>query len=151
MKKRLSKSLIAGILATGVMSLVLLIIPMMGLPKLSPPEMLAVMLGVSVSTGWSIHFIIGIIFTLSYTFFFESKVKIDNIYFKGIAFGLSVFIFAQIVLGLMSAFLPMPESNDSIFSMMVSSILGHIFFGLAVATIVGDPDKLKGVGFRDNH
>jgi uncharacterized membrane protein YagU involved in acid resistance len=151
MKKRLTKSLIAGILATGIMSIVLFVISMMGLPELSPPDMLAAMLGFSVSTGWSIHFIIGIIFALSYTFYFEPKVKIKNSYFKGIVFGLSVFVFAQIFLGIMSTFLTMPESNDSNLSIMVSSILGHIFFGLAVAAIVGNPDKLAGVGFRDHH
>lgn len=151
MKKKSTKSLIAGILATGFMSIVLLLLPTIGLPKLSPPDMLSEMLGISVYNGWAIHFLIGIVFTFSYTFIFEPKLKINSTFFKGIVFGLSVFVFAQIVLGIMGAILPMPETEDSMMSIMISSILGHLAFGIAVVGIIGNPNKLAGIGFRDNH
>lgn len=151
MKKRLTKSLIVGILATGIMSIVLLLFPLIGLPKLSPPEMLSEMLGMSKYNGWAVHFIIGIIFTDIYTFFFHQRLKINSLFFKGIVFGLAVFIFAQIVLGIMGTFLPMPETSEPMVPMMIGSILAHFAFGISVAVLIGDPSKLAGIGFHDNH
>ncbi len=151
MKKRSSKSLIAGILATGIMSIVSFLLPLIGLPELSPPEMLAEMMHITVYNGWAIHLIIGIVFTFFYTFVFQPKVKISGVFFKGVVFGLAVFVFAQIILATVATVLPIPETQDSLTSIMISSIMVHIVFGIAVSTIVGDPEKLGGIGFHDNH
>lgn len=151
MKIRITKSFIVGILATGIMSIVLLITSILGLPKLSPLDLIAVLFGVSSATGWTIHLMTGIVFTFIYTFYFEPTVKVKNIYSKGILFGLSVFIISQIVLGILSMFIPLPESQGFSLLTMLNSVLGNLCFGLAVAIIMGNPRKLGGIGFRDNH
>ena len=52
------------------------------------PDMFSVMLGVPIIVDWLIHFMIGRIFTMAYTFFFINLVKkISNVIFRGAIFG----------------------------------------------------------------
>lgn len=136
MNTKISKSLLGGIIGTIIMSLVMFIAPMMGMPKMSPPDMLAGMLGVPSIAGWVMHFMIGIIFALAYTYLFAPKVKIGNLIVKGAVFGFVVFIFAQIMLAIMGTMLPMPEMEGSMILVMIGSIIGHIIFGMAVSKTV---------------
>ena len=94
MNTKISKSILGGIVGTIIMSFVMMIAPMMGMPKMSPPDMLAGMMGMPVMVGWVMHFMIGIIFALAYTYLFAPKVKIGNLLVKGAVFGFVVFIFA---------------------------------------------------------
>ena len=82
------------------------------------------------------HFMIGIIFAFSYTYLFAPKVKIGNLFLKGAVFGFVVFIFAQIMLAIMGAMLPMPEMEGSMILTMIGSIMGHIIYGMAVSKTV---------------
>jgi hypothetical protein len=133
---KISKSLLGGIIGTIIMSLVMFIAPMMGMPKMSPPDMLAAMLGVPSILGWVMHFMIGIIFALAYTYLFAPKVKIGNLFVKGAVFGFVAFIFAQIMLAIMGAMFPMPEMQGSMILVMIGSIIGHIIYGITVSKIV---------------
>ncbi len=66
MENKLGRSILAGIVATAIMTVVGVIAPYMGLPKMNPAEMLSGMLGVSPVLGWLMHFMIGIIFANSH-------------------------------------------------------------------------------------
>jgi hypothetical protein len=70
MKTKITQALIGGIAATLVMTMVMFIGPMMGLPKMNPASMLSMMIGVPVFMGWVLHFMIGIIFALVYMYLF---------------------------------------------------------------------------------
>ncbi len=59
MANKLGRSIVAGIVATAVMTGVMFIAPMMGFPKMNPADMMSGMLGVSPLLGWMIHFMIG--------------------------------------------------------------------------------------------
>jgi uncharacterized membrane protein YagU involved in acid resistance len=122
----MNKSILGGVIGTAVMTVVMFVAPMMGMPKMSPPDMLAGMMKLPILVGWIIHFMIGIIFALAYTYLFAPKVKIGNIYLKGAAFGLSVFIFAQIALAVLDAMFPMAPMEGSMVLMMIGSIMGHV-------------------------
>ena len=93
MNTKISNSILAGIIGTIIMTIVMMIAPMMGIPKMSPPAMLANMLDMPLVVGWLMHFMIGIIFAFAYTYLFAPKVKISNIFLKGAVFGFVVFIF----------------------------------------------------------
>ncbi len=136
MNTKISKSVLGGVIATIIMSLVLFIAPMMGIPKMSPPDLLAGMLGVPSIAGWAMHFMIGIIFALAYTYLFAPKVKLGNILVKGAVFGFVVFIFAQIMMAILGAMLPMPAMEGSMILVMIGSIIGHIIYGMTVSKIV---------------
>jgi hypothetical protein len=53
-------------------------LPCDGIPKMSPPALLSMMMGVSIAVGWIMHCMIGIIFAIAYAFFFIKVVKKVN-------------------------------------------------------------------------
>jgi hypothetical protein len=138
MKTKIVQSIIGGILGTAVMTMIMFIAPMMGMPKMNPAEMLSMMMGLPLSIGWIMHFMIGIIFASIYGFFFIKVVKkISNNILKGVIFGFAAFIFAQIALAVMGAMLGgMSPLEGSMMLMMIGSILGHVIFGIVVAAFV---------------
>ncbi len=111
---------------------------MMGMPKMSPPALLAMMMGVPIGIGWLMHFMIGIIFALSYAFFFINVVKkVNGNILKGAIFGIAAFVFAQIAMAVMGAmFGGMPPMEGSVALVMIGSLMGHIIFGIVVALFV---------------
>ena len=138
MDNKIQKSILAGIIGTVIMTLVIMVAPMMGMPKMSPPAMLSGMLGMPIFVGWIMHFMIGIIFAVIYTYVVASKLKIENIYLKGAIFGIIVFVFAQIMMKVMGAIMPMPKMEGSMLLMAIGSLMGHIIYGIAVAKTVGE-------------
>lgn len=133
MNNKISRSILAGIIGTVIMSLVMFVAPMMGMPKMSAPEMLAGMMGMPLIVGWVSHFMIGIIFAFVYTYFFAPKIKIGNVLLKGTFFGFIIFIFAQIVMVIIGAMSPMPAMEGSMLLIMLGSAMGHIVYGIAVS------------------
>ncbi len=129
MKTNVSKSILAGIVGTIAMTLVILMAPFMGMPKMSPPAMLAGMLGMPMLVGWIMHFMIGIAYAFVYVYLFAPKVKIVNTLVSGIVFGLLAFVFAQIMMAIMGI---SPDEGAKILLLM-GSLLGHLVFGLGVA------------------
>ncbi|MCF8459373.1 MAG: DUF1440 domain-containing protein [Flavobacteriales bacterium] len=139
MKSKLINAAIAGSVATAVMSVIMFVGPMMGMPKMNPAEMLSGMMGVPVAVGWAMHFMIGVVFAAAYVLVFQAKVPIGNKPLKGAVFGLVVFIFAQIMMGIMGALMGgMPQPEGSMVLMMVGSIMGHAVYGIVVALLAKD-------------
>lgn len=138
MNTKIQKSIVAGIVGTIIMTLVMMVLPMIGMPKMSPPNMLSRMLKAPVFVGWIMHFIIGIIFAIGYTYLCFLKHKIKNIWLKGTVFGIVAFIFAQIMMGIIGAIIPMPKMEGSMMLTMIGSLIGHIIFGIAIAKIIGE-------------
>ena len=132
--------MIGGIVGTAVMTMVMFIAPMMGMPKMSPPEMLSGMMGMPVFVGWIMHFMIGVIFALAYAFLFAPNVKIENLILKGAIYGVAIFIFAQIMMAIMGAMMPMPKMEGSMTMLMIGSLIGHIIFGIVAALVVGNSE-----------
>jgi len=63
--------------------------------------------------------------------------KIRSKILKGTICGLGIFIFAQIMMGIMGALMGgMPPMEGSMILMMIGSIAGHIIFGIVVALVV---------------
>ena len=137
MDTKIKKSILAGVIGTAIMTLVMMVAPMMGMPKMSPPAILAGMLGVPVFVGWMMHFMIGIIFAFAYTYVCIFKWKISNVWLKGAIFGVVVFVFAQIMMTVMGKMMPMPKMEGSIMLTAIGSLMGHIIFGMAVAKTIG--------------
>jgi hypothetical protein len=67
MKRNWGKAIIAGLVATLVMTAVgLWVAPMMGMPPMNPAEMLAGAMGGSILLGWIGHLMIGVILAIGY-------------------------------------------------------------------------------------
>lgn len=139
MTSKITQALIGGIVGTAVMTIVMMIAPLMGMPKMSPPAMLSLMMGFPIVVGWMMHFMIGVIFAMAYAFFFINVVKkVSSNILKGAIFGMAAFIFAQIMMAIMGMMFPMPPMEGSIMLMMVGSIIGHVIFGITVALFVNE-------------
>ncbi len=138
MTTKFKQSIIGGIVATAVMTMVMFVAPMMGMPKMNPAAMLSMMMGFPLSIGWIMHFMIGIIFALMYAFLFIPLVKkVNSNMLKGAIFGMAAFVFAQIAMAIMGAMLGgMPPMEGSMMLMMIGSIMGHVIFGIVVAVFV---------------
>lgn len=136
MKSKIAQTITSGLLATGVMTVVGIMAPYMGLPKMNPAEMLAGMMDTSIVVGYLMHFMIGIIFAAGYVFIINPKIHIHSKLVKGLLFGFGVFVFAQIMLFVMSKVVEMPMAESEMLLMMLGSMLGHLVFGVVVASIV---------------
>lgn len=144
MSNKIQQSIIGGIIATAVMTIVMWIAPMMGLPKMDIPGMLSGMMGFSITIGWLMHFMIGISFALIYAFFFLKVLKkISSNILRGAIFGLAAFLIAQVSLGAMGSIFPMPPMEGSIMLMMIGSIVGHVLFGIVVTIFIKEPVAKK--------
>lgn len=77
------KILVGGLVATGAMTLLMLVAPMMGMPPMNMGAMLGGMLGTSATVGWMMHFMIGIVFTAVYAYFFNPRLPIQNPVVRG--------------------------------------------------------------------
>ena len=138
MENKFVRSILAGVVATAVMTVFTFIAPMMGLPKMNPADMLSGMLGVSPIVGWIMHFMIGIIFAAVYVYLFNPHVHIHSRAGKGLLYGFIVFVFAQIMMFIMSKIMLMPASSmkNNMVLMMVGSLIGHLVFGMLVGLLV---------------
>lgn len=142
MKTKLQQAIVAGIIATTAMSIIMFITPIIGIPKISPPEMLSKMIGFSIYMGWIMHFMIGITFSTVYAFIFIKLIKkIKNNILRGIIFGFSVFIFAQIAIAIIGWMMgEMPPMQGSMMMTVIGSIIGHLVFGIVVALFVKEQE-----------
>lgn len=140
MKTKITQAVIGGIIGTAAMSLVMFVAPMTGMPKMNPAEMLSGMMEAPSFIGWVLHFMIGIIFTLMYVFLLLPVLKkVSGKFLKGIIFGISAFIFAQIsmaVIGAMIGEIPAPEGSMVLIA--IGSVVGHLVFGVVAALFVAD-------------
>ena len=73
--------------------------------------MMSGMLGVSPLLGWMMHFMIGIIFAAIYDYLFNAHIHIHSRSGKGLVYGIVVFVFAQVMMFLMSKLMPMPSNS----------------------------------------
>jgi uncharacterized membrane protein YagU involved in acid resistance len=140
MQAKIQQSVISGIVATIVMSLLMMLGAAMGMPKMSPPDMLAGMMKLPVAVGWVMHFMIGVIFATGYVFFFNNWLKkISSKLLRGAVYGIVAFIVAQIsfpILDVIFGDAVMPQPEDSMVLLMLGSIMGHVIFGIVIVLFV---------------
>jgi len=137
MKTMVLKSVIGGLIATLAMTIVMFLAPFMGFPKMNAAQMLSDMMHVPVALGWMLHFTIGIVFALAYGRFLINWLhRISSSWLKGVIFGFGVFVFAQIMMAIMGALMPMPKMEVNMMLMIVGSIMGHLVYGIVTALIV---------------
>jgi uncharacterized membrane protein YagU involved in acid resistance len=140
-----SKAVVAGIVATVVMTLFTYMGGMMGI-KMNIPEMLGSMFGESLIIGWMMHFMIGIVLAVNYGIIFYSRVNINPLWLRGALFGLLPWLMAQImVMPMMSLMNDMPFSAG-LFSgsvmMAMASMVGHLVYGAVLGVVYKPEPKL---------
>ncbi len=134
MKTKVNEILKGGIIATIAMTAVMLMAPVMGMPKMPIGNMLAGFMHMPVALGWIAHFVIGIIIAAGYVQFFQSRLPGNGIV-KGLIYGLIPFIIAQMMVmpmmgaGLFSSATPAPMM------MVMGSLIGHFVYGAVLGAV----------------
>ena len=132
--KTLFEIIKAGIIATAIMTAMMLGAPMMGMPEMPIGNMLADFMGMPVAMGWVAHFMIGISIAAGYILFFSKKFMSVGP-FSGIIYSIIPFLAAQLMV--------MPMMGAGVFSsntptpmmMVMGSLVGHVVYGLILGAI----------------
>lgn len=131
METKIIQIIKGGVIATGIMTMVMLMAPLMGMPEMQIGKMLAGFFHLAVAVGWTMHFMIGIMLATAYVLFARSLLPGNNL-IKGLLFTLIPFLMAQLVV--------MPMMGAGVFSsntgapvmMVMGSLLGHLIYGAAL-------------------
>jgi len=141
--------LLAGIVGTAVMTMLMLVAPVMGMPKMAIGEMLGSFLHIGTAAGWAMHFMIGVILAAIYAAAFAARLP-GPAAVRGAVFGVGVFFVAQLVVT--------PMMGGEIFSggdvlMIGGSLMGHLVYGGIIGAIYGVPatrQPVQGLGLRSS-
>lgn len=134
MKQKLFPILKGGILSTAAMTMLMLIAPMMGMPKMAIGNMLAGFMGIPIWMGWIMHFVIGTVLAAAYVLTWKSRLP-GSALGKGLLFSLIPFFMAQLIVmpmmgaGLFSANTPAPMM------MVMGSLIGHLVYGAVLGPL----------------
>lgn len=135
----------AGFIATLVMTMIMYMAPMMGMPKMDLAAMLGSMMSqqmpAPMSTAWwmgmVIHFVNGtVIFPLIYAYLLYAVLP-GRPWLKGVLWGLLLWLIMQVMvmpmmgMGFFSANMP-----QTVMSVM-GSLMGHIIYGAILGAIAG--------------
>ncbi|MBI5060578.1 hypothetical protein HZB60_12465 [candidate division KSB1 bacterium] len=131
MKKfNLTSAIIAGLLATAAMTMLLIIAPMMGMPKMDIGGMLAMFMGVPVTVGWIAHFMIGTALAIGYALFFVRATSLSGTK-GGLLYSVIPWLMAQIIV--------MPMMGTPLFSgsmvLAGASLMGHLLYGTVLGSV----------------
>lgn len=132
------KVIIAGIAGTAAMTALMLMAPMMGVPKMDMGEMLGTMnpmMPMSYTMGWVMHFIIGIILTWIYAAFLIDRLPSDG-WKRGMIYSLIPWAVMQVIIMPMLMGQPMLSGGDMM--MLMGTILAHLAYGGVMGAVYGN-------------
>jgi hypothetical protein len=137
MEKNIGKAVLAGFVATVVMTMMMYMAPMMGIPKMDVAGMLSGMMKTPWIVGMLIHFMNGaLIFPLIYVFVFHNILPGPS-FVKGMTWGLILFLIAQVmVMPMAGAGVFSSNSPNPLLSVM-GSFMGHAVYGAILGMIYG--------------
>jgi len=142
-------AIVAGLAGTTVMSMVMAMAPLMGMPKMDIVGMLGSMFTQDGNTalGWMMHLMMGIIFGLMYAVLWSLHIGAATLVF-GALFGIGHWLIAGLIMG----GVPMVHAgvkagtvqapgvymmNNAGTMAFMGGLIGHVVYGLVVALVYG--------------
>ncbi len=128
---------LAGLAGTLAMTMLMLIGPLMGMPKMDMGSMLGPMnpiVALPYWMGWVMHFIIGIVLTGIYAAF-SIKILPSDGWKRGAIFSLAPFLMKEIIVSPMMG-MGVFEGGDML--MIIGSLLGHLVYGGVMGFVYGE-------------
>ncbi len=120
----------AGVIATIAMTVMMMMGPMMGLPKMEIAKMLSMFMGLPLWAGWAAHFMIGTGLALFYAVVFANRLPFNRP-IRGMIYGIVPWLMAQLIV--------MPIMGMGLFSgsvvMAGGSLMGHLLYGAVLGSI----------------
>lgn len=136
MQKNFRKAVIAGLVGTLVMTMVMLMAPMMGIPPMPIGKMLADFMGMPEVLGWIAHFMIGTVLAVAFAFIFASKLP-GNGMVRGALYGLLPWLLSQIMVNPMMGAGIFASNTPAPMMMVIGSLMGHMIYGAVVGAVYG--------------
>jgi hypothetical protein len=136
MTQHVKSIVLGGLVATAVMTVMMLAAPMMGMPKMPIGNMLAGFMHLPVALGWAMHFVIGTMLAAGYILLFRDLLP-GNQVVKGMLFSLMPFFAAQLMvmpmmgMGFFSSYAPQASL------LVMGSLLGHLVYGAVLGLVTG--------------
>lgn len=135
----LKRILLAGAVGTAAMTMLMLVAPLMGMPKMAIGEMLGTFLGIGTAAGWVLHLVIGLILATIYAAVFATRLPGSPVA-RGAIYGAGVFLMAQLVVT--------PMMGGGVFSggnvlMIGGSLMGHLVYGGLVGALYAVGAEVK--------
>lgn len=131
----IGKGILGGIVATAVMSALMLMKSAMGImPQLDVIQMLSMMMGVSIAMAWVVHFMIGAIWGLLFALGYRAIPGRSSVV-KGILFGVAAWLLMMVMV--------MPMAGAGFFGMKMGlmapmmTLALHIIFGAVLGLVYG--------------
>jgi hypothetical protein len=137
MNLNIQKVVIAGFLGTLAMTVLMVMGPMMGIPKMDMGQMLGPMnpiVQMPYAMGWVMHFILGIVLTGIYASVFLNRLPSDG-WKRGMIFGLIPFLLKEIMV---SPMMGMGLFEGGNMMMIMGGLLGHLVYGAVAGLVYGD-------------
>jgi len=137
MQRNIGKGILAGFIATVVMTMIMYLAPMMGMPKMDIAGMISGMMKIPWIIGMMIHLMLGVVlFPFIYVYVLADKLPGPGA-LRGTIWGLILFILAQTMV--------MPMAGAGFFSsaspqqmlMVIGSLMGHVVYGAILGVIYG--------------
>ena len=141
MNKNFGRAILAGLVATAAMTMLMLVGPMMGMPKMPIGDMLASFMGIPVILGWTAHFMIGAALALIYVFVFAERLPGSGAV-RGALYGLIPWFLAQVMVNPMMGAGIFAINTPAPLMMVMGSLMGHLVYGAVVGGLYGKAGRV---------
>lgn len=137
MERNIGKTILAGLIATAVMTMMMYAAPMMGMPKMDIAGMISGMMKTPWVIGMMIHLMLGVLlFPFIYAFLLVDKLPGPGA-LKGMIWGFILFILAQTIVMPMAGMGFFSSASPQQMLMIMGSLMGHLVYGAILGAIVG--------------
>jgi uncharacterized membrane protein YagU involved in acid resistance len=131
-------AIIAGLAGTAVMTMLMYIAPLMGMPKMDMLGMLGSMITANKGSvrwiGLIIHFMMGAVFAIIYALLWSLGIG-SATWLWGLVFGAIHGVVAIVMIPMMMRMHPRPPEMAGGPLTMVGQLMGHLVYGLVVALV----------------
>jgi len=129
-------AIVAGLVGTVFMTLLMMMAPMMGMPKMDIISMLGGMFspnpGAAKGIGLILHFMMGVIFAIIYALVWSFGLGAST-WLWGLIFGLIHGLIVSMSMPMMMKMHPRPPAMQGGAKTLMGQLMGHLLFGLVVA------------------
>ncbi|MEO8886912.1 MAG: DUF6789 family protein [Mucilaginibacter sp.] len=131
---KIKQALTGGIAATAVMTIIMLIAPMMGMPDMKIGNMMANFMGMPIWIGWAMHLMIGIVWAMLYVFLVRDKLSMTYA-LRGMLFAVVLWVLMQLMVMPMMGMGIFSSNTPDALKMVMGTLMGHLIYRLVLGLI----------------
>lgn len=118
----------AGLIATAAMTVLMLMAPVAGIPAINMPRVLGWSVGVRLSTGMVLNFVLGVVLAVLFAIFLTRRFAAAS-WVIGTLFGLALWAFLMLIGGPAIGWGLFASRTASPVGTVLTTFFGHIAFG----------------------